>query len=360
MNNIKKANIFVCLLLFAQVSMPYALSIFIAVFYVNLININYEGVLFLNQLFCVFIPVVIFKLITKIKFRDIIPLKRVKALDMLLIVLITIFLIPLSSLIGLLTSIFVPNTVSELISGLIPNTSFINLVIVIAITPAVFEEIATRGLVLSLYKNCSYKSAIIINGLFFAFFHLNIHQFFYTFFLGIVFSYFVKATGSIISSIVAHFTFNFINVALPYIIYISASPEQFAATSSDNVTLANNISTLGTFIVICVIFSFIAWKLLKIFRKRNPIKQEYIQEFLESDNNTEYFDADGTEYSNEVNSQEEVYVDQNYQFQQQHFSEMEYIQKIENKQLINGSFITVIVVYIALILYLNVIIPCLT
>ena len=47
-----------------------------------------------------------------------------------------------------------------------------------------------------------------MSGLVFGLFHLNINQFCYAFVIGVVFAFLVEATGSIWSSVLAHFAIN--------------------------------------------------------------------------------------------------------------------------------------------------------
>ena len=50
--------------------------------------------------------------------------------------------------------------------------------------------------------------AALMSGLLFGCFHLNINQALYAFVMGIVFAYMVEATGSLWSSVIAHFAVN--------------------------------------------------------------------------------------------------------------------------------------------------------
>lgn len=86
--------------------------------------------------------------------------------------------------------------------------------------PAIWEEIAFRGVILALLlKKYSNKTAIILDGVLFGSFHLinlflggdvlfTIGQIFATSFMGFVFSYMVVKTESIIPPMIAHYVNN--------------------------------------------------------------------------------------------------------------------------------------------------------
>ncbi len=86
-----------------------------------------------------------------------------------------------------------------------------------AVLPAVLEEILFRYIPLKLMLPYSPKWAVILSALFFSLIHVNLFQIPYAFAAGIIFALINIMTGSIIPSIVLHFSNNAISVV--YLMY---------------------------------------------------------------------------------------------------------------------------------------------
>ncbi len=73
-----------------------------------------------------------------------------------------------------------------------------------AFLPAVCEETAHRGMLLSSFKDLGMKSAILLSGLMFGLMHMNIEQFFYACIIGFFFGYVACKTNSIYPTMILH------------------------------------------------------------------------------------------------------------------------------------------------------------
>ena len=62
-----------------------------------------------------------------------------------------------------------------------------------------------------------------MSGLVFGLFHLNINQFCYAFVIGVVFAFLVEATGSIWSSVLAHFAINTYSITIIQLLKITGT-----------------------------------------------------------------------------------------------------------------------------------------
>ena len=62
--------------------------------------------------------------------------------------------------------------------------------------------------------------AILLTGFLFGCMHMNLNQFIYAFALGIYLAFLVEATGSIFSSMIAHFTLNATSVVMSFLLPI--------------------------------------------------------------------------------------------------------------------------------------------
>lgn len=91
-------------------------------------------------------------------------------------------------------------------------------ILLVAVFPAVYEELIFRGVVLqglrSRFSDCG---AILLSGLLFALMHFNLQQLAYPFILGCVMGWIVIRTGSLVSSMIVHFVNNFLIVTFAFI-----------------------------------------------------------------------------------------------------------------------------------------------
>ena len=89
------------------------------------------------------------------------------------------------------------------------------------------EEFLCRGILYWFgYRGISKIEGVLLSALVFALMHMNLNQFFYAFFLGIVFALMVEASDSILVSMIMHFAVNAFNVFATYMAGASIQPEQ--------------------------------------------------------------------------------------------------------------------------------------
>jgi sodium transport system permease protein len=103
----------------------------------------------------------------------------------------------------------------EALSGLFQEPpEFWKMLIVIAIVPAICEELAFRGFILSGLRHMGHKwRAIIVASLFFAITHSIFQQSIGAFVLGLIIGYVAVQTGSILPGMLFHMTHNSLVVA---------------------------------------------------------------------------------------------------------------------------------------------------
>lgn len=91
-------------------------------------------------------------------------------------------------------------------------------VLLMAVIPAICEELLFRGIVLhGLRSRFSDWGAILLSAIMFALMHGNLQQLVYPFILGAIMGWLVLRTGSLVSSILVHFINNFLVVTLNFI-----------------------------------------------------------------------------------------------------------------------------------------------
>lgn len=87
---------------------------------------------------------------------------------------------------------------------------------IVAVLPALFEELTHRGLIYAGYRECGWKF-VLISALYFALMHQNIRQTGYTFFGGAAMALAMYYTGSIFPGIFIHFLNNATSVIGDYV-----------------------------------------------------------------------------------------------------------------------------------------------
>ncbi len=160
-----------------------------------------------SQWVIIFVPIVLYFIITKSPIKKTLLLNKISPLTGIICVGIAFFISPLLSLINVLSQFFVKNQISETVMDIASLPFFIALFF-IAVTPAILEEVALRGIINSNYRNHPVVTTCLINGLFFGIFHMNINQFLYAFVMGAIMCFVVHITSSIYSSMIIHFTIN--------------------------------------------------------------------------------------------------------------------------------------------------------
>ncbi|MCM1992109.1 CPBP family intramembrane glutamic endopeptidase [Oceanirhabdus seepicola] len=237
MSKIQKSN----LLIIACVFLPIIGALFF-------INVPPKLTLALNQYLFILIPCIVFMLANKMNIKKTLKLNPMKISDVLRVILLAIVILPITGLISKIASGIFGSPISEVITDIVSSNTFPYLFFVIAITPAICEEVIMRGVVLDSYKKFGFKKAVILNGILFGMLHMNFHQFFYTAFLGTIFAIVVWYTKSIFASMIMHLVNNGLSVAMSSIVKID----------QETINQAAQLSSKPSSIIISVIFFMIS------------------------------------------------------------------------------------------------------
>lgn len=163
-------------------------------------------------------------LVKKWHARDVIKYLRVRSCpfkEIALAVLITIFLLPFCYYLSyLIEQVFrLPEVYKNIGPQLFTagsNYEFIMMIFVVAVTPAICEEILFRGYFQRTLERTIGAKSFIVTGIIFGLFHMQPLSLITLSILGILFSFFYYRSKSIFPSSAAHFTNNFIAVLLLY------------------------------------------------------------------------------------------------------------------------------------------------
>ncbi|MEY8392355.1 type II CAAX endopeptidase family protein [Lachnospiraceae bacterium 45-W7] len=163
----------------------------------------------------VFVPCFLYCRGKHIKIRELIPYRRISFITIILVVICTYLMYPLIVVLNAVSMLF-SNSGTASVSELMQSQNFILNTLFMALLPACVEEFMFRGVLFQTYKKSKMLPAILLSGFLFGCMHMNLNQFIYAFALGVYLAFLVEATGSVFSSMLAHFTLNFTSVLMTF------------------------------------------------------------------------------------------------------------------------------------------------
>lgn len=246
------------------------------------INMPLWGSYLLSQAI-VLLPALIYVAIHKINIIACMPYRKLRISDGLLSLLFGYALVPTMLFVSNLTSLFSTNYVQGSVQELVAYPFWLQLLI-IAVLPACVEEFVFRGLIYHSYRKNGILGAAVLSGLVFGLMHLNINQLSYALLMGIVFALLVEVTGSMYSSMLAHFAANSYSIIMMQLVSMTSGGSELleqsaqAAESSMNSVpvIIAQVVMLG---LVAAGFLGIAYLLFKKIAVRNG-RWEYLKEQL--------------------------------------------------------------------------------
>jgi hypothetical protein len=167
----------------------------------------------LMQLLTLLLPLAIWLAIKKERLSDHMPNMKLGSVNGIMVIFISFFLLPFMGLLSGLSALFTPNVASD-VMGQMQSHSIWVMLLAVAVTPAIVEEVVFRGYIQSQYPKKPFWQVALLNGFFFGLIHMNFQQFFYAFAMGIIMAYMVYYTRSIRAGIIAHFFMNGFNIVM--------------------------------------------------------------------------------------------------------------------------------------------------
>ena len=205
--------------------------------------IQNENILIIISQCMIIVPSVIYIIFTKGKSIKNINTKLFNPLVILLLFAFTISITPVISYISSITMLFSENYVAAQLTDTVKNPLWYSLLLM-ALLPAMVEEVAFRGLIYNGYKKSGdIKGAIIYGSLLFGLFHMNINQCCYAFFMAIMFTFLYEATDSLYATIIVHFMFNGMSTVIQYISF-SSDKLKNTETTYVNYSLAQKMQVI--------------------------------------------------------------------------------------------------------------------
>lgn len=214
---------------------------------------------FLSEMM-VFIPALAIVFFHGDKISVLVPFKKIRIPSALLIPLYVVLLFPLVVFLNSLSMLFVNNTVVEMADQILELPMW-QMLLSIGIFGPFIEEFVFRGVLLQSYQRTGrIVGSIVLSSVLFGMMHLNINQFAYGAAMGIMFALLVEATGSVLSSFLAHAIFNSAEVVLMYMEkdVLSQAQEYMDGMEFKNAILIS----VGVYFVLAVVGTALALCLL--------------------------------------------------------------------------------------------------
>lgn len=165
MKKISRANTYFLIIMLLQLFLPIYLIF-------NWFNITDSKLMLLISHIITFIfPAIIYLIVTKQSAKDVLKLNKLYLKDTLLIILLAFLCQPIMTFFSLISQFFFENEIGNFVTGIV-DSPYIVLLLLIAVLPAITEEITIRGVVLSGYKDKNIYLSCAITGLLFGIMHI--------------------------------------------------------------------------------------------------------------------------------------------------------------------------------------------
>lgn len=200
--------------------------------------------------------------------------RRIKVTSVLMVVLFTFLMGPLTTLLNALSMLFVDNAVTSM-SGQILEYPFPVMLFMMAVFGPVCEEVCFRGIIYrGFLKSGNVVGAILLSSLLFGLVHMNFNQAPYAFVLGIAMALLMEATGSLWAPVLMHMIFNSQSVVLMYV-YDRFLPGVLEQQAAQPMTPELMIPSICMYLVIAVVCTALAGCVL-VWLCRNQGRGEYL------------------------------------------------------------------------------------
>ena len=260
MKKVREVNIYFFIILLLQLFLP----VYMIFQWLNITDIRW--ILFINHIIIFIVPAIIYLLLTKQSPKKVLRLNKLYFKDIILIIGLAFVSQPIMTFFSLISQFFFENEIGNFV-GEIVNTPYWILLLLVAVLPAITEEITIRGVILSGYDNKNIYVACAASGLLFGIMHLDPQQFLYATVLGFILALVVRITNSIFASALIHFIINGTSITMQKI--VSLLPMESNDTSLQTLSISEKISYSITYAIIALVFSAFAYLIIKKLKDNN-------------------------------------------------------------------------------------------
>ena len=253
MKKVSRANTYFLIIILLQLFLPVQLIF-------RWFNITDSKLMLLISHVIIFIfPAIIYLIITKQSIKNVLKLNKLYFKDALLIILLAFVCQPIMTFFSLISQFFFENEIGNFVTEIVASP-YIILLLLIAVLPAITEEITIRGVV-------------SITGLLFGIMHLDPQQFLYAAVLGFVLALVVRITNSIFASALIHFLINGTSITLQKLLSLiqdnALVMEQASEVSIRNLAISEKIFMAIFYGLIALAFGVAAYFIIRKLAELN-------------------------------------------------------------------------------------------
>ena len=229
-----------------------------------------------SQLFVLLVPLIGSK-ICGVKLRETFRIRSIRPVSLVFIFLIAFCSFPIISLLNVLSMFFVENEVAGVAMDMYPHGLFLSM-LVMAVMPAVGEEVLMRGVIYRSYQRKSPIFALFASAVIFGLIHMNFNQMPYAIFLGIIMVLLIEATDSILSSMFLHFLINGFSTMAGYFTANIVETQVQSTSSPWNVqimpyVMMSAIMVPALVFLISALFRINGRKIKVVFKKKDQVPE---------------------------------------------------------------------------------------
>lgn len=207
-------------------------------------------ILIINQFYFILFPVLLYLIVKKIDIKETLKINKFRALPGVLILLISIPAYMGASSLNVMIVYILQSTGYILGESLPVPQNFGDIILsilVVAVSPAICEEILHRGILLKAYESRGSINAVVISSILFGIFHFDLKNLSGPIFLGMLIGYYVIRTDSIFAGMLAHFVNNVLSVLVQYF------SSRWVGTGDSTKITEDQFIAVATFGIICFI-----------------------------------------------------------------------------------------------------------
>ncbi len=189
--------------------------------------------------------------------REILAVHRIRISSVLMVLLYTFLMMPLTTLLNAVSMLFVDNAVGVMSDQLLEMPFWLAFLLM-AVWGPVCEEFCFRGVIFrGLRENGSLRGAVLLSALMFGLIHMNFNQAPYAFALGTAMALVMEATGSLWAPVLMHVVFNGQSVIQMYA-YEAMAPGLLQEELQRGYTAEDMMLVISVYLVIALVATALA------------------------------------------------------------------------------------------------------
>lgn len=175
------------------------------------------------------LPGISYLAMRKLSLKDGLGVRAAGWKDWVLMIPLALCLDKIAEFINVVSQLFSANSIGGHVAELVIKYPFLVAFFVVAVMPALCEELIYRGVLFQGYRKNGIPVAVFLTAFLFGMMHMNLNQFSYAFVLGIIFALIREITDSVLPVVLLHIYINGKSVVVLYasVHYLTGLREQY-------------------------------------------------------------------------------------------------------------------------------------